>query len=83
MNMQDDPPQDEPEHKVESFILKFLNPKNKRPKEVDVSHLSEEELEEYFRDSGNGEPILWMFLGFVVLFGLAQLVIWFPWLWPM
>jgi len=27
--------------------------------------------------------LLWMFLGFVVLFGLAQLVIWFPWLWKM
>jgi len=81
--MRDDPLKDEPEHKVESFILKFLNPKNKRSKEVDISRLSEEELEEYFSDSGSGGPILWMFLGFVVLFGLAQLVIWFPWLWPM
>ena len=82
--MQDDPPQDEPEHKVESFILKFLNPKNKRPKEVDVSLLSEEELEEYFRDSEfGGLIIVVLFLAFLILFGTAQLFILFPWLWPM
>ena len=30
----------------------------------------------------DGWPILWMFLAFGILFVLAQLVIWFPWLWP-
>ncbi len=35
------------------------------------------------RIEADGRPLVWMFVGFLILMGLAKLVTWFPWLWQM
>ncbi len=35
------------------------------------------------RIGADGRPLVWMFVGFLILMGAAKLVTWFPWLWQM
>ena len=64
------------------FYKKQLkNPSDDAPaprRRTRVKHDTEHKGSEF-----GGLIILVVFLAFLILFGTAQLVIWFPWLWPM